>query len=65
MDELYSSYINKIVGETLNCAVMNNGCTKIVCGTSWWTLCLETLSVEDRGKDVEKDSPTKYKFGYG
>ena len=34
-DELCNSYKNKFVGETLNHAVIDSGCTKTVCGLSW------------------------------
>ena len=34
-DELYSYYINKFVGETLNHAALDSICTKTLCGLSW------------------------------
>ena len=64
-DELYNSYINKFVGETLNHAVLHSRCTKTVCGISWLDNYLETLSPENKEKVVEKQSETKFKFGDG
>ena len=35
--EMHECYMAKFVGETLNCAVLDSGCTKNVCGESWLT----------------------------
>ena len=52
MDDVHNCYIDKFVGETLNHAVLDSGCTENVCGTSWLENYLETLSEEDREKVV-------------
>ena len=41
-DELCNCYINKFVGETLNHAVLDSGCTKTVCELSLLGNYLET-----------------------
>ena len=64
-DGLYNCCINKFVRKTLNHAVLDSRCTKTVCGLSWLDNYLETLSPEDREKEVEKQSETKFKFGDG
>ena len=64
-DEVYNCYINKFVGETLNHAVLDSGCTKTVCGASWLDSYIETLSECNRKKIVQSKSETKFKFGDG
>ena len=64
-DEVYNCYINKFVGETLNHAVLDSGCTKTVCGASWLDSYTETLSECYRKKIIRSKSETKYKFGDG
>ena len=60
---VYNCYINKFVGETLNHAVLDSGCSKTVCGVSWLNNYFDTLSVNDRIKIVDIKSDTKFKFG--
>ena len=62
---MYNCYINKFVGETLNHAVLDSGCTKTVCGASWLDSYTETLSECYRKKIIRSKSETKYKFGDG
>ena len=45
--EVYN-YIDKFVGGTFNHAVLHNGCTKTICGTSMPNNYLDTLSAIDR-----------------
>ena len=47
---MHNCYINKFVGETLNHAVLDSGCTKTVCGASWLDSYIETLPECDRKK---------------
>ena len=54
---MHECYMTKFVGETLNCAVLDRGCTKNVCGESWLSNYLDTLTEIDYSKvDVEKSS---------
>ena len=55
----------KIVGDTLNHAVLDSGCTKTVCDASWLDSYIETLSECDWKKIVQSKSETKFKFGDG
>ena len=61
--EVYKCYKNGFVGETLNHAVLDSGCTKTVCGESWLNNCIDTLSADDKQKVVESESNFKFKFG--
>ena len=63
--EMHECYMTKFVGETLNCAVLDSGCTKNVCGESWLTNYLDTLTESDRSKVVVEKSSDSFRFGDG
>ena len=63
--EMHECYMTKFVGETLNCAVLDSGCTKNVCGESWLTNYLDTLTESDRSKVVVEKSSNSFRFGNG
>lgn len=63
--ELHKCYIEKFVGETLNSAVLDSGCTKTVCGETWLQCYLEGLSETDLCKVKEFPTSTRFKFGDG
>ena len=63
--ELHECYIEKFVGETLDSAVLDSGCTKTVCGEAWLNCYVDGLSVEDQRKVKEIPSSTKFRFGDG
>ena len=48
--------MTKFVGETLNCAVLDRGCTKNVCGESWLSNYLDTLTEIDYSNVVVEKS---------
>ena len=60
-----SYYIEKFVGETLDCAVLDTGCTKNVRGQSWLDSYLDLLPPGDLLKVVEEKSSSSFKFGDG
>ena len=63
--EMHECYMTKFVGETLNCAVLDSGCTKNACGESWLTNYLDTLTESDRSKVVVEKSSNSFRFGNG
>ena len=63
--EIHERYMTEFVGETLNCAVLDSGCTKNVCGESWLTNYLDTLTEKDRSKVVVEKSSNSFRFGNG
>ena len=63
--DVHSCYIEKFVGETLNCAVLDAGCTKNVCGQSWLDSYLDSLTPEDLLKVIKEKSSSSFKFGDG
>ena len=62
---MHECYITKFVGQTFNCAVLDSGCTKNVCGESWQPNYLDTLTEKDRLQVSEKESTTSFRFGDG
>ena len=64
-EELHECYITKFVGETFNCAVLDSGCSKNVCGESWLNYYLETLTQSDHSKVKFEDSSNSFRFGDG
>ena len=63
--DVHSCYIEKFVGETLHCTVLDAGCTKNVCGQSWLDSYLDSLTPEDLLKVIEEKSSSSFKFGGG
>ena len=57
--------MNHIIGETLNTAVLDSGCSKMVCGQLWLDCYIESLSEEDRNQLQEEESSTRFKFRDG
>ena len=57
--------ITKFVGETMNVAVLNSGCTQKVCGFSWLKSYLELLTDDHKSKVIQNESHTGFKFGDG
>ena len=51
------------VGETLNCAVLDSGCTQTVCGNNWLKCFKE--SMQEEIVIEEKPSHATFKFGNG
>ena len=63
--DIKDEYINQFVGETLNEAVLECGCTKTVCGKLWVDCYIDSLSKEDLKLIEERLSSTRFKFGDG
>ena len=61
--DVRSCYI--AVGETLNCAVLDTGCSKNVCGQSWLDGYLDSLTPGYLLKVVEQRSSSSFTFGDG
>ena len=51
--DIHKCYIEKVAGETMNCAVLDSGCTKNVCGKAWLDGYLNTLTEKDTQKVVQ------------
>ena len=64
--QLYSSeqcFLEQVVSESLNCALLDSGCSSTVCGKNWLQCYTDTLP---DGVDLqERDSGKSFKFGPG
>ena len=49
----------------MNCAVLDSGCSKTVCGQSWLNCYLETLNSDDLKQVKEEETHSSFKFGDG
>ena len=58
-----SDALKTLVSETLNCATVDSGCTKTVCGNNWLKCYMDMLP-EEEVKQIEKSkSKNAFKFG--
>ena len=55
----------KVCSETFNCTVLDSGCTKNVCGESWLSNYLDTLTEVDQLQVSDEESTTSFRFGDG
>ncbi|XP_057296098.1 uncharacterized protein LOC130625028 [Hydractinia symbiolongicarpus] len=53
--------MQSLVGETLSCAVLDCGCTKTVCGNTWYQCFIDNL--ENDRLPEEHPSQIRFKFG--
>ena len=63
--DIKDEYINQFVGETLNEAVLDSGCTGTVCGKLWLDCYIDSLSKEDPKLIEEMPTSTRSKTGDG
>ena len=66
--ELFSNavqegYVEKLVGETLSCALLDSGCTKTVCGSFLLQCYKNSLDEKDQTNIVYEPSIRTFKFG--
>ena len=58
-----SDKVRQFVGETLNCAILDSGCSRTVCGQNWLKCFEDSL---DEGVSIKKRSScATFKFGNG
>ena len=62
---LYSNTMKGFVGESLNTAILDSGCTKNVCGSVWLDCYIDSLSEEEKESIIVEKSMTKFRFGSG
>ena len=56
---------DRLLGETIGCAIVDSGCTKTVCGDLWLNTYLDTLSQKDRKAVYSEKSEGIFRFGAG
>ena len=57
--------INKLLGETIGCMILDLGCSKTVCGKKWLELYLDTLDEKQLNKVRYESSNAVFRFGDG
>ena len=63
--DTHNCYIETFVGETLNCAILDSGFTKNVCGKAWLDIYLNNLTEKYAQKVVKETCLSSFKFGDG
>ena len=54
-----------LLTEIWNCAVIDSGASKTVCGNQWLDVFLDSISDFDKNKIVFSESNSYFKFGIG
>ena len=63
--EVQKCFIENFLGETLNLAVLDSGCTKTVCGEQWLNCYIDSLSETEKKTMKRFKSNTEFRFGDG
>lgn len=61
--QLDNEKLNNLVSDSENCALLDTGCSKTVCGTQWLSKYLGSLSDYQLGKVKEEKSESRFTFG--
>ena len=64
-NEEQMTYLPQFLQETVNCAILDCGCVKSVCGKLWFQIYTETLTNEETNMITEEPSTTRFRFGVG
>ncbi len=59
------TYLPQFLQETLNCAILDCGCVKTVCGKKWLDVYVQSLSSKEKEEMSETYSDTRFRFGVG
>ena len=66
-DPVYVAFLDEsmecLLGETLNKALLDCGCTKTVCGEVWLKCYLESLTEDELKRIYQEESCSRFKFG--
>ena len=63
--DIDNTLVSNLVAESLNCALLDSGASKTVCGRSWLNSYVDSLSEIDRLKLKRKSSESVFRFGDG
>ena len=58
-------HMPQLLQETINCAILDCGCVKTVCGQLWLDMYTDTLTDEQKKMITEEKSNTRFRFGVG
>ena len=56
---------NKLLGETIGCAVLDSGCTSTVCGEVWLRTFVDTIADNEKKLVTERPTSKMFRFGDG
>ena len=62
-NEEQQSHMPQLLKETINCAILDCGCVKTVCGKLWLQMYKDGLTEEDNKCITEEKSDTRFRFG--
>ena len=64
-EEIENCYIKTFLGETINKAILDSGCSETVCGNVWLQCYLDSLNKEESAKVQSQSSLKVFRFGDG
>ena len=64
-NEIQGPYLPQFLKETINCAILDCGCVKSVCGSKWLDIYTQSLSKDEQEQIDEKPSNARFRFGVG
>lgn len=64
-DSLDTPMVNGLIAESLNCALLDSGASKNVCGKLWLDIYVDSLSESEKVKLESKPSESVFRFGDG
>ena len=64
-NEIQREYLPTFLKETLNCAVLDCGCVRSVCGKKWLESYVKSLTPDNVKSIQEVPSHTRFRFGIG
>ena len=63
--EIEECYLESFLGESFNSAILDSGCSRTVCGKTWFKCYKDSLSNDYQNKIQEFESNVDFKFGDG
>jgi hypothetical protein len=65
VDDVEATYMTQFIGELLNMAILDSGCTQSVCGKDWLNIYRETLPTTVNDALILQESSRSFRFGDG
>ena len=64
-NEIQKTYLPQFLQETINCAILDCGCVKSVCGKTWFNIYTDSLTKAERESISETSGSARFRFGVG
>ena len=65
VDDVEATYMTQFIGELLNMAILDSGCTQSVCGKNWLNIYREKLPPDVNEALIFQESNRSFRFGDG